>query len=311
MPDFLHDQPGFKALVENVAKAENIPQLVLVEKDYWIMHALWGLTRQGFKFELKGGTSLSKGYQLIHRFSEDIDIQIHPPESMVVHSGKNRNKKAHVESRKAYFDWLAGEISVPGITGVTRALDFDDPRYYRNAGIALAYNSHFDPAPGIKNEILLEAGFDKTQPNEPLTISSWVYDHGAPGQGGLIDNRAVGIVCYRPEYTFVEKLSAIIRKFRQFLSDGKIRPNFLRHYYDIYMLLGCEDVQSFIGTDEYLQHKAEKIRGADKEFGLAAALDILRPELEAEYASKSNLYYRGQIPLAEIVERVKSYLDRL
>jgi len=34
----------------------------LVEKDYWIMHALWGLQQQGFQFELKGGTSLFKGY---------------------------------------------------------------------------------------------------------------------------------------------------------------------------------------------------------------------------------------------------------
>jgi predicted nucleotidyltransferase component of viral defense system len=47
-----------------------------VEKDYWIMHALYGLQQQGIEFELKGVTSLSKGYGLIQRFSEDIDIHI-------------------------------------------------------------------------------------------------------------------------------------------------------------------------------------------------------------------------------------------
>ena len=52
---------------------------MLVEKDYWIMHCLWGLQAQGFQFELKGGTSLSKGFGVIHRFSEDIDIRIEPP----------------------------------------------------------------------------------------------------------------------------------------------------------------------------------------------------------------------------------------
>ena len=41
------------------------------------MHCLWGLQQQGFQFELKGGTSLSKGFGIIERFSEDIDIQIH------------------------------------------------------------------------------------------------------------------------------------------------------------------------------------------------------------------------------------------
>jgi predicted nucleotidyltransferase component of viral defense system len=48
----------------------------LVEKDYWIMHCLYGLQQLRLQFELKGGTSLSKGYQIIDRFSEDIDI--HP-----------------------------------------------------------------------------------------------------------------------------------------------------------------------------------------------------------------------------------------
>ena len=43
----------------------------LVEKDYWIMHCLWGIQQQGYRFELKGGTSLSKGFGIIERFSED------------------------------------------------------------------------------------------------------------------------------------------------------------------------------------------------------------------------------------------------
>jgi len=128
---------------------------------------------------------------------------------------------------------------------------------------------------------------------------------------GLIDNRAVATACYRPEYTFVEKIQTVVRKFRQFREDGKIKPNFLRHYYDIYMLLDCDDVLAFIGTDEYIKHKADRIRGKDKEFGIAPAFDILHPDLEAEYARTSNLYYRGQVPLTEIVDRITPYLDKL
>jgi predicted nucleotidyltransferase component of viral defense system len=41
---------------------------------------LWLAATLGLNFELKGGTSLSKGFGLIHRFSEDIDIRIDPPE---------------------------------------------------------------------------------------------------------------------------------------------------------------------------------------------------------------------------------------
>jgi hypothetical protein len=61
-PDrFLHERGDFKALVETVADSEKINDPALVEKDYWIMHAVFGLKELGLTFELKGGTSLSKG----------------------------------------------------------------------------------------------------------------------------------------------------------------------------------------------------------------------------------------------------------
>ena len=63
----------------------------MVGKDYWSIHALWGLTQQNYQFELKGGTSLSKGFGLIHRFSEDIDIQLHPAPELELKTGKNHS----------------------------------------------------------------------------------------------------------------------------------------------------------------------------------------------------------------------------
>ena len=75
---YLHNHKEFAALLNIVANERNILP-ALVEKDYWIMQVLYGLSKQGFTFELKGGTSLSKGYQIIERFSEDIDIHVTPP----------------------------------------------------------------------------------------------------------------------------------------------------------------------------------------------------------------------------------------
>jgi predicted nucleotidyltransferase component of viral defense system len=86
-PDsFLYERSDFKAVVETVADSEKINDPALVEKDYWIMHAVFGLKQLGFAFELKGGTSLSKGFGVIHRFSEDIDIRI---------ESKSREAAAH------------------------------------------------------------------------------------------------------------------------------------------------------------------------------------------------------------------------
>lgn len=63
---FLHQLPDVQQLFEVIGNERNILPL-LVEKDYWLMHSLWGLKQQGFNFELKGGTSLSKGFGIINR----------------------------------------------------------------------------------------------------------------------------------------------------------------------------------------------------------------------------------------------------
>ncbi len=64
---FLHEREDFKALIETVADSEKINDPALVEKDYWIMHTVFGLKQLGLTFELKGGTSLSKGFGIIQR----------------------------------------------------------------------------------------------------------------------------------------------------------------------------------------------------------------------------------------------------
>ena len=93
--DFLHRHSDFPDLLRIVGEKKSIDP-ALVEKDYWIMHCLYGIQLQ-MHFDLKGGTSLSKGYGIIHRFSEDIDIRIEPPADMNVKIGKNHDKPAHRE----------------------------------------------------------------------------------------------------------------------------------------------------------------------------------------------------------------------
>src|SRR5437763_3553948 len=109
--DFLYNHPQFPELIRIVAQQKGIDP-ALVEKDYWIMHCLYGLQQLGLTFELKGGTSLSKGFQIINRFSEDIDIRIEPPKDRDVKTGRNHRKKKHVESRRVFYDWLVKTIHV-------------------------------------------------------------------------------------------------------------------------------------------------------------------------------------------------------
>ena len=65
--DSLHNHPEFPDLIRIVAEQKGIAP-ALVEKDYWIMHCLSGLQQLDLKFELIGGTSVSKGHGIIQRF---------------------------------------------------------------------------------------------------------------------------------------------------------------------------------------------------------------------------------------------------
>jgi Nucleotidyl transferase AbiEii toxin, Type IV TA system len=175
--DCLHKHPQFPDLIRIVAEEKGIAP-ALVEKDYWIMHCLYGLQQLGLKFELKGGTSLSKGHGIIHRFSEDIDIRIEPPPELHVKTGRNHTRQAHVESRRKFYDWLAKTIRINGIEKVARDTAFDTTHLF-SGGIRLSYKSITQPEEDLREGVLLEAGFDVVAPNTPQDISSWAHDHAA------------------------------------------------------------------------------------------------------------------------------------
>ena len=311
MADFLHERRDFNQLLAVVADERGLDP-VLVEKDYWIMHCLWGLQDQGFQFELKGGTSLSKGFGAIHRFSEDIDIRVEPPEDMDVKTGRNQDKPAHVESRRAYYDELATRIRIPGIDSVERDTQFDDDKM-RSAGIRLIYASHVPALAGVKDGILLELGFDDTAPNRPVTISSWALDVAMERGVAVGDNRAVAVPCYAPTHTFVEKLQTISTKYRRLDETQAFPANFLRHYYDVYCLLGLEEVQAFMRTPAYQARKAQRFRTGDEQaiarnpaFVLADAEQ--RQRFAQEYRKTAALYYQGQPDFEVLVDRIHQHI---
>lgn len=314
--DYLHNHPEFPELLRILEEETGI-LAGLIEKDYWIMHVLNGLKKQGLSFELKGGTSLSKGYRIIERFSEDIDIHINPPPEMGVIEDPKKEKPSHIESRKKYYDWLASEIKIDGIVSIERDHAFDNETF-TSGGVRLIYKTVVDPIPGVKEGILLEAGFDNVTPNENLTISSWAYDKASTTDGiSIIDNRAIDIVCYHPGYTFVEKLQTIATKFRQEQTDGKERANYMRQYYDVYSLLGNELVLKFIGTEEYEAHKKRRFPKKDLETPIVEneAFKLsdskLREAFRKRYLSTKALYYNGQPDFDDVIKRIGDFLNKL
>lgn len=314
--DFLHNHSQFADLLRIVEYETGI-QAGLLEKDYWIMHSLYGLQKQGYGFELKGGTSLSKGFKIIERFSEDIDIHIKPPAELKVNENPNNTKPNTIAARKNFYDWLSDSIKIDGIVSVERDILFDDTNYYRSGGIRLHYNSHTTPIDGVKDGILLEAGFDDIAPNSKVSISSWAYDRAVQNNVNIIDNRAVDIICYDPRYTFVEKLQTIATKFRKEVETGNKDVNFMRQYYDIYCLLEQKEIQAFIGTDAYYVHKAKRFPKTDFEIPIAENQAFLLHNMEVRksfknrYQSSAALYYNGQPEFDVFIDRIGEYVKKL
>lgn len=311
--DYLHNHPEFSDLIMILSEEMSISP-VLVEKDYWIMQCLYGLQKSGFVFQMKGGTSLSKGYKMIHRFSEDIDILIEPPHELQVYTAKNHDKQNHRQSRKMYYDWLSTNIKIDGILDVKRDLAFDDEKY-RSGGIRLFYRTESTSPSDVKEGILLEVGFDDVQPNFPQTISSWAYDF-AIDKISLIDNRAKDVLCYHPGYTLVEKLQTISTKYRKQQISGNFSENFMRHYYDVYCLLQQKEVEDFIGTLEYNVHKNNRFRQGDNPFIRENEAFLLkdhqiRKMYEEEYNLSQSLYYKGKPSFDEILMVIQGHFDKL
>jgi hypothetical protein len=311
--DFLHNHPQFADLLRIVAEKKGIDP-ALVEKDYWITHCLYGLQQLGLTFELKGGTSLSKGFQIINRFSEDIDIRIEPPKDRDVKTGRNQDKPAHLQSRRDFYDWLAKTIRIDGIEKVERDTAFDN-KTLMSAGIRLAYKTHTKASAGLRPGVLLELGFDVVTPNTKKDISSWLYDYAAD-KVEIIDNRAKGVACYDPGYTFVEKLQTVSTKFRLHQAKKDSPIDFMRHYYDVYGLLQRSEVQAFIGTEAYKAHKIKRFPGGDNpKIAQNQAFILADPETRKAYAKafadSSALYYGDKPTLDQVLKEIGSWIDRL
>ena len=97
---YLHnDINKFKTSVQEVSNALNI-DTGFIEKDYYITMILKEFAKQRNDIVFKGGTSLSKCYGIINRFSEDIDI------SFTEHIGESKRNKLKNQTIKSISETL-------------------------------------------------------------------------------------------------------------------------------------------------------------------------------------------------------------
>ncbi len=228
---FIHEDAEFDDLLRIVADRRGL-QVGLVEKDYWVTHTLWAILSQGFDLWFKGGTSLSKGFGIIERFSEDLDLKIEPGTISALPAVTDwvREGASVTEERRLYFDRLVDLLHVPG-ADASLAHEFVD-RSWRNAGIRVVYpGRHLASLGPLRPFVLLEVGEARVTPFVARDLSSFVHDYlvEAGQLDTFEDNRPRAVRLVHPLVTLIEKLDALQRR----VPNATVQPaTFVRHFED-------------------------------------------------------------------------------
>ena len=242
---FLHDNKElFEEVIFNTADFYKLP-IAIIEKDYYVTLVLKEIANRNPDIVFKGGTSLSKCYKIIDRFSEDIDLNImgdtKPGES------KRRNLKAHIVDAIEYC-----KLTLTEPESIRSRRDFN--KY------VIDYPTQFDTN-FLKQYLIIEtAVFFRAYPTEKKEADSFVYNY-------LLENKYSDIIelydlspftlnVQTTDRTFVDKLFALGDYYLADTIQGHSR-----HIYDLYKLLPTiefnDELKSLIKAvkEERKEHK--------------------------------------------------------
>ncbi len=209
----------------------------LLEKDAWVVWALETLFAAPFGNHLvfKGGTSLSKAYDVIARFSEDVDLtydiraiapDLAEPGSEAIPANPSQEQKWTKAIRARLDDWIRTTV-VPLLESGLRQLTSGATVGVDGATVTVTYEPLASGTGYVRPVVLLEFGARSTgEPSEPRPVTC----DAAPYVPELVFPSATAAT-RRPEWTFWEKSTAI----HVFCHGAKQRGDdrVSRHWYDV------------------------------------------------------------------------------
>lgn len=247
----LHKSPQeFKDAIEAAAQHLKM-RPVFIEKDYWVCYILKNLSTSEFadKVVFKGGTSLSKAYSCIERFSEDIDLAVLSPAD---YSGN----KLKILLKKLTEKITEGLKNIPAHPlekkiGMIRATayEYDKVTGETNFGV-------------VKDYILVEINcFADPVPYNTRSIQTYVAEFlNEIGSTDLITDyqlQPFNIQVLSLERTYFEKVLSVNRL--SYEGIGAIQEK-IRHFYDIHQLHNHPGLKDKILTAQYFDVMANVIR---------------------------------------------------
>lgn len=308
--NFIHNNPDFNEFVRITAERLGT-SAGIVEKDYWVTEVLRVLVNSNAcEFLFKGGTSLSKGYGLIRRFSEDLDILVTSSKHESIGQSTASKLLKQMETEACTAPGINLDSSNPGnFSGKSPPKRVSILSYLKNANVDTGV------LPFIKLEMSIHKG---TFPCEKRSINSFIAEailNIAPGNANEFTNiQPFQIDCLDPLRTFAEKINAIASAYRA----GELVQK-VRHYYDLYYLLESPLVAKRLNSNEHIKIK-HSIREIDTAFkqndlthnyenpGLSEAFSLKREEINAlnQAYDASPIFYGEKPTFKQIIDKINT-----
>ena len=320
-------------MLQKAAKDHPGINQLAIEKDWWVMVTLKALFRTTCADSLifKGGTSLSKGFQIIERFSEDIDLAISHSFFGIDKTSKSQREKLRKMARVFVHDTLSSELDARlqelGVSGyrvenVTHQLDKDgklkaidsdkDPTV-----ILLHYDSVVEGSvdyipPRVKIEI---SCLSMDEPTEVREIQSYIADSFKEEDETLASIRTV-----LPSRTFLEKIFLLAEEFQK---DKPRHVRMSRHLYDLERLMDSEYGRKALADrglyDAIVEHRRTyyALKYVDYDKHDPRAISFVPPasvqELwAADYADMKRYFiYGDSLSFEQLIERVEELQERV
>ncbi|MCL2630641.1 MAG: nucleotidyl transferase AbiEii/AbiGii toxin family protein, partial [Firmicutes bacterium] len=235
------DKETFNNLIEELSTKTGIPSAI-IEKDYFVTMFLETLSKKLPGMIFKGGTSLSKCYRVIERFSEDIDITVDHSETLTQGQYK-KIKQAVVDSAAE----LGFEIT-----------NLDDTRSRRDFNEYIIDYSAIFTLEGIKQFLLAETTLSvRSFPTELKPVKSIIQEHlESAGLQAIAEKyglREFSVRVQKLDRTLIDKLFALGDYYLVEKEFG-----YSRHIYDIYKLL------PLVTIDDAFKSLVREVREARK-----------------------------------------------
>lgn len=326
-----------EAYFQETAERSRLPAH-LVEKDFWvcfILQLLFSDAEIARYLTFKGGTSLSKVYKAIDRFSEDIDFAVSreslgfaadaAPDAAGISMEERKRRLARVSA--SCIKWTTETLFPIIRQALTSSLSTDgwsidlvvdeignQQVLFSYPRSALTVGNSYNP-PRIRIELTARTD---NHPAQPATVVPYVAEH-IPG---AISDSSIKVEVLKIERSFWEK-AAILHQFHFQNNPDRIAPGFSRHYYGVNQLVerGYSEsaLQDVLLLSEVADHKNIFYRQQWARYDLARnprTLELLphsdiESAIEDDYQSMQEMIFNTAPKFGQILSTLRDLKDRI